>query len=323
MRRFALAVVLVLVLVPVSAAAGSGPPQGAQLSGTGIVAGALRYVALQGGTNISGPSTLVAQIRTADGAVARSVALEGRYGFARLGYQGGSEGLSADRSTLVLEETPYTRQGSAISSFVAFDASRLRLKQRIDLRGDFSYDALSPDGRYLFLIQHVPSADASHYVVRAYDRATSRLLPGRIADRTQRTWVMSGFAVSRATSGDGRWVYTLYQNPGGFPFVHALDTVTRTAHCVGFPFSGDQAALASMRLALRDGERTLALNSRSGERYVAIDTRTWKLSWPDGGFPWWIVGAALGGVATLVAAGAVVRSRRGHRQQPGDVATAC
>ena len=58
----------------------------------------------------------------------------------------------------------------------------------------------------------------------------NRLLPGRIADRTQRSWVMQGSAVTRTTSEDGRWVYTLYTNPGGYPFVHALDTVRGVAH---------------------------------------------------------------------------------------------
>ena len=50
-------------------------------------------------------------------------------------------------------------------------------------------------------------------------------MPGRIADKTQKGWVMQGWPTARATTADGRWVYTLYSNPGGYPFVHALDTV--------------------------------------------------------------------------------------------------
>ena len=73
--------------------------------------------------------------------------------------------------------------------------------------------------------------------MRAYDLATHTLLPGRIADKTQKSWVMQGWAVSRATTADGRWDYTLYANPGGYPFIHALDTVRGVAHCIGLPWT--------------------------------------------------------------------------------------
>ena len=63
-----------------------------------------------------------------------------------------------------------------------------------------------------------------------------KLLPGRIADKTQKSWVMQGWAASRVTSPTGRWVYTLYANPAGTPFIHALDTVKGVAHCVGIPW---------------------------------------------------------------------------------------
>ena len=36
---------------------------------------------------------------------------------------------------------------------------------------------------------------------------------------------MQGWAVAASATANGRWAYTLYANPGGFPFVHALDTV--------------------------------------------------------------------------------------------------
>src|SRR5205085_2238306 len=76
----------------------------------------------------------------------------------------------------------------------------------------------------LYLIQHVSATNLDRYLVREYDLFADRLLPGAIADRTQRGWVMQGAPLARATSANGRFVYTLYQNPGGYPFVHALDT---------------------------------------------------------------------------------------------------
>ena len=47
---------------------------------------------------------------------------------------------------------------------------------------------------------------------------------------------MTGYPVSRATAPDGRFVYTLYQQNDNYPFVHALDTVHRTAVCIGLPW---------------------------------------------------------------------------------------
>jgi hypothetical protein len=88
---------------------------------------------------------------------------------------------------------------------------------------------------------------------------------------------MQGMPISRTTSTDGRWVYTLYANPGGYGFVHALDTVNRLAHCVGVPWKGDPGAQWDMRLALR-GDGKLGINWQSGAPYVTIDLADWKVS---------------------------------------------
>jgi hypothetical protein len=312
MRRLALAAAAVLALSVAAAAEAAGPPLGAEFSGTGLVSGSTRYVALPTSTSPIGSGTFVAAIRTSNGAVVNSTTLDGFFAFPRLGFDNGLEGLSADGSTLVLAETPIAKQ--ATSRFVALDTRALSQPQEIGLKGDFSFDALSPSGRFLFLIQHMPSADGSHYVVRAYDRDRSKLLPGRIADRTQHGWVMQGYPVSRTATPDGRFVYTLYQNPGGVPFVHALDTVSRTAHCVGFPLEADQAILGDLQLVLRDGGRKLGLDWRSGERYLAIDTQTWAISTPGGGLPWLVVGSSIAGAVALLALVAVaLRPRRRRR----------
>ena len=43
---------------------------------------------------------------------------------------------------------------------------------------------------------------------------------------------MRGQPLTRATSPDGRWAYTLYDGAGKEPFIHALDTSTRSARCI-------------------------------------------------------------------------------------------
>ena len=228
-----------------------------------------------------------------------------------------SGGLSSDGSTLVLADTrtgngeyPLKRH----SSFAVLDAKTLRVRELIELPGHYTFDALAPGGSRLYLIQHVSAVKLTHYVVRAYDLTREQLLPGRIADKTQRGWVMNGMPLTRATSADGRWVYTLYTNPGGYPFVHALDTVQGVAHCIGIPWKYSQNNLWHLRMSVRDGGRTLSLHWRSGRSYLAVATGTWRISHPEvtrpaapSAFPWWIIGAVLG---LLAAAAAAVLGRR-------------
>jgi hypothetical protein len=166
------------------------------------------------------------------------------------------------------------------SKLAIVDTKRFRLQQTVDLRGDFSFDALSPSGRLLYLVQHVSADDVSQYVVRAYDRYKLQLLPHRIADRTQKDWVMHGFAAARTTSSNGRWVYTLYQNPGGYPFIHALDTVGVKAHCIGVPWptTSKQDAVMSMRLTLGTDGQTLALLHPDGSPYLTVNTDNWRVT---------------------------------------------
>jgi hypothetical protein len=162
--------------------------------------------------------------------------------------------------------------------FEIVGAKDLAVRQAIALHGYYGFDALSPDGSRMYLIQHTSTRDYQHYVVRAYDLNAQRLLPGRIADKAQKSWLMQGQAVARTTSGDGRWVFTLYQNPGGYPFVHALDTVRGVAHCVGIPWKGNQDSLQDFKLALHGS--TLTLRQLDGTTYARIGTGTWRVSQP-------------------------------------------
>jgi hypothetical protein len=308
-RRFVpvLVAILALTLAAAAAADGGGPSPGVTVGWDGLLSadGKLRYVAIPGNSE----TTLVAT-RTSDGRVAGWTAVAGAFGIPLIGQDGTTAGLSLDGRTLVLGDAVSGQPLRTLSHFVLLDPKKLGLAPRqIVLPGDFTFDALSPSGKRLYFIQHVSKRNLTRYVVRAYDLDQARLLPGRIADRTQKGWVMQGYAMTRATSADGRWAYTLYQNPGGYPFVHALDTMRGVAHCIGVPFTTDQSVLYNMRLALRDGGRSLALHWKSGRPYMAIDTQTWRISHPGSGFPWWIVGAGAG-AAMLAAAALLLLIRR-------------
>ena len=289
---------ILAALAAAPAALADGPPQYAALGGSGVASpnGAVHYVAVPAGSN----RTMLETVGS-DGSIWNWPSFAGSWGVPTINYQKFG-GLSRDGRTLFLEST---RFGSP-TSFLVVDTKRLRVRDRFTLRGNFSYDALSPDASRLYLIQRVDETNYSRYIVRAYDLRGHRLLPGRIADRTQKSWVMEGDPVTRTETPGGRWVYTFYSNPNGYPFIHALDTVRGVAHCIGIPWaSPDQGALWNVVLSpTRNG---ISVHWRSGKRWLQVDTTTWRVT-PDvgSGFPWpWL---GLGTVPLLLLA--LVRRRR-------------
>ena len=99
-----------------------------------------------------------------------------------------------------------------------------------------------------------------------------------IADKRQAGWLMEGYPVARATTPNGRWVYTLYQQPNNYPFVHALDTVSRTAVCIGIPW---QWAGSAQGQAIGSAQLTLSRRQapdRGGTDAFALDTKTFRVA---------------------------------------------
>jgi hypothetical protein len=320
-RRFAaVGALFIAVLVAAPVAAADGPMPFASQGGLGVAVpdGLTRIVAVGVGA-AGGPlsRTVLEVVETKDGSVRNWVELPGSWGAPVVTYsQSGAEGLSADGKTLILGDVARSYPRTT-SWFLMVNAKTLQIKRTIELKGDFAYDALSPDGKTLYLINHVDSTNSQRYVVRAYDLAAGRLVPGRIADRTQKSWVMQGYPMARTTSADGRWVYTLYQNPGGYPFVHALDTKRGVAHCIGLPWKGSQNGFYNLRLSLRSNDRTLAVHWLSGRPWLAVDTSTWKVAQDHRtGLPWLGIGA--GCAAALAAAAAFLLLRRRRRAEELD-----
>jgi hypothetical protein len=290
MTRSLVPVLAALALAPAALADGVSPY--AIQNGDGVAAP-------HGGRTVAigmyGARTTMLTRLAATGSVLYATPLAGTWGLPTI--DGDAEGVSADGRTLVLASIPAAFPRTH-SRFLVLDARSFRTKLPITLRGDWGYDALSPTGDWLYLIQHVDARDLTHYVVRRFDLISGQLMPGRVADRTQKSWIMQGSPITRTTSSDGRWVYTLYANPGGFPFVHALDTVRGVAHCVGLPWRGDGSAPYNMRLALQGS--TLAVRWASGRPWYRLDTRTWRLS-PDrrSGFPWWTLALVAAGIGLV------------------------
>jgi hypothetical protein len=294
-----------IALVSARGAAADGPMFVTQ-NGTGVADGSLRYVAV---TTFRGQNTDLVEVSTRDGSVGPALRLSGAWG---LPYTpAGAEGLSHDGRMLVLGSAGVGL--SSPSRFLVVNPRQMKVVRTISLDGYFSYDALSPDASTLYLIQytHGSSQDTSHYIVRAYDMQTDRLTPGKIADRTDHETAMAGYAMTRTTSPNGRWVYTLYRKPSGEPFVHALDTVRGVAYCIDLPKNN---ALYNIVLSLRNHDRTLAAYWRSGRPWLQIAVGSWRISAVGAGFPWAWAGGSIGGALALLAAGALLlRRRRGEK----------
>jgi DNA-binding beta-propeller fold protein YncE len=135
----------------------------------------------------------------------------------------------------------------------------------LTLKGNYGVDALSPDGHFLYLIQHL---EGEHYKVRGYDLRTNTLNPQAVIDKAEPNEKMAGEPLARADTPDGNLVLTLYRRPSGVPFVHALFAGSLVAICVDLPKSArvSPEAPSTWGIALR-GSSLYVANAASG--YVA------------------------------------------------------
>jgi hypothetical protein len=272
MRRIAAIAAALAALAAAGTARADGlPVLGVDVGGKGVVApGGGRYVTIPAGRD-----TLVARVGP-DGRIFRSRLLRGAYTIPAVAYDGSASGLSADGRTLVLIR-PRLTFPRARTPLLVLDAPFLRTRARLDLRGDFSFDAISPRGGLVYLIQYVSPTDPTQYLVRGYDLRAGRLLARPVVDPAEPDEDMRGQPLTRATSADGRWAYTLYDG-GGEPFVHALDTARATARCIDLDSLAGRD-LSALRLELRVAGGSITVHDGLYELAV-VDTRTFRVSDP-------------------------------------------
>jgi hypothetical protein len=267
MKKSLILVVLVLAAVGAGGARGDGGlPATVITGGRGVLApsGKVRYVTLT-----TGRQTIVAVVRVNGGQVMRWRFVRGFVGVPTVGLDGTTDGVSRDGRTLVLASTVEgTRDGALVTRFAVIDTKTLKLR-RIELPGAWSYDAVSPDASSLFLVQYLANVPNAAYRVRVYELTSGRLIPEAIVDRREEEASMRGRPVTRVSSGDGRWAYTLYARARKEPFVHALDTVNREAFCIDLPLEVRLGEQIGLRLRL-SGDRLAVHRNRS--TLAVIDT---------------------------------------------------
>jgi hypothetical protein len=209
-------------------------------------------------------------------AVTAKLHVDGAWGIPEVTSVGLAGGLSHDGRLLVLAQPPNYQGLRTESSFLLVSTPKLSVRETITVAGEFGFDAISPDRKTLYLIEHRNSADLVQYVVRAYNLATHTLLRRAVVAKGEGV-TMRGYPVSRATSKSGAWVYTLYSRQSGKPFIHALNTSRRFAVCIDLRWSAQFGAMWESRLALTpDGRKLLVRNGSSVVSWV--DTRSFRVS---------------------------------------------
>lgn len=207
------------------------------------------------------------QIRWTSGATTWSTNVPKQFGLPVVTSRGLRAGPTLDGSAIALAAEPKRIANSWSSTFVVVAKTSMNT---VSMPGQWAYDAISPDGATLFLIE---SVGGGRYWVRSVDAGTGRLGERLVtktvsfdpATTTVEDGPMEGLALDRLASTDGRTVFTLYDGPS-HPFVHALNIAEGWALCYDLP--GDLRARAAV-LHLRRGPADGTVNVVSEGAIVA------------------------------------------------------
>ena len=162
-------------------------------------------------------------------------------------------GVSADGQKVALV------RGAAHSTRIAmFDVATRSVYRTLRLHGWYDVDAVSNDGRRLFLVQYL---NTGGYVIRLFDLSRNMLTARRLTENGE---PMDGTAWNAVAAPDGHRLLTLYLRGDGRPEVHTLDLIRGTAVCIELP-SANQNLVQQYTLALsRNGTTLYAANPALG-----------------------------------------------------------
>jgi hypothetical protein len=149
--------------------------------------------------------------------------------------------------------------------------------------------------------------------------------------------------VTRSSSPDGRFAYTLYDGAGEHPFIHALDTVEKSARCIDLHGLMGFSGLGGLKLDVSPDGGTIAVTfGREPVAFVNTETNDVTDAPPAApaandamtpiddprSVPWLLVGAGAAGLLlVLLVVQRLLKGGLGRRAQhpvemlggPGDV----
>jgi hypothetical protein len=250
-------------------ASGAGPSPGLTSASAGLTSGKLHFVAQPAST-----TTEIQVLNNKTSRVLRHMRVKGIWGIPLVAYDGTAEGLFPNGRTLLLAQPLSDGMPiRATTKFTLVDTQKMKVTRRIQLKGSFTFDAVSRDGRYLYLIEYMSPEDPTSYRVRAFDLRGAGLLAKIVSDK--RSWAtdMRGLPLSRTWKES--WAYTLYGG-NARPFIHALDTQNVAAVCINLPWTTSPDRVFDYRLKL-DGDGHLVVRGPNGRALAVIDRDTFKV----------------------------------------------
>ncbi len=146
-------------------------------------------------------------------------------------------GLSQNGKWLVLEAQSSVSPPTA-SHLLVVDTSFASTPMSVNLNGWFQFDAISNDGRRLFLIEYLSGGD---YRVRVYTISARQLEPNVVVDKSSPSESMTGVRLMGVPSVEGQWLFSVYARQYAGAFIHVLNLDGSFAYCIDLPGSGYSA----------------------------------------------------------------------------------
>src|SRR5713101_6682972 len=210
-------------------------------------------------TQLTGSAQLKA-IDPAAGQTIAQTAIPGGFALPNIAFQGPTAGLSPNGQWLALTSQTQPSAGAINTNFLVGSSALTDSFKTIHVKGDFVFDALSNDGKSLYLIQKMK--DPNHYQVQLYDVSAGFLMPQVVVDKREPNEPMNGIRGDSVADPAGNHVYTVYARQAG-PFIHALPLDQPIAWCVDLPSKNPTNIELQFHWALALGHdgRIYAVNS--------------------------------------------------------------
>jgi hypothetical protein len=231
-----------------------------------------------------GDRTTITHLAVQPGFGGPATVIEGRWRLPTIGLDPTPVGLSANAAespnaaTVVLVEDGPPDASRATTRFAVVRRTPIGepLTRVVELAGAFEYDALSPDGSLLYVVEHLGGKPEGRYQVRVVDVSTGVMRDTIIADKRNLEEAMSGWPIAQIRRPDGI-VMTLYRG-AEHPFIHALNTREAWAVCIDLPSAQAEDAEAALDwgvAAAPDGQAVYAVNATLG---LAVDVNPTELT---------------------------------------------
>ena len=203
-----------------------------------------------------------------DGHGVGTLTLKGQWGV--VGVSANGLWVAVARMPSADEWVAWTKQRKWQTDVQVIDTNNNQVKHTLKLDGNFEVETISNDGQSLFLLEHLPAANANPhndaYNVRLFNLWTERMNEYPLRQKGSDE-VMAGYAHDVVASTDGEWLMTLYLNSTKKEaFIHALLLNYQFPVCIDLPSGdGDVKVLREYRLRMSaDNKRLYAANAALG-----------------------------------------------------------